>query len=285
LTEKEDKPTLEKIVEHHYYPRWMTGHPHRIRFYYRLLQLVYLRSRICHRHLREILAGLDPGSVILDAGCGEGQFLIPAAQQYPGLSFVGMDLRSTHISFLQKLKNDQNLLNLHLIRGDIETGVITPIPIDFIYIISVLQYTQHPDRLLRRFCDIQPPGGKLMIYTPVGPHHRFSFSRWAKKRYSHYDAAQPHHQSLDEKKLYSWIGSTGYVITEKKYYYSKIAAFSHELFQTLIILFTHWPKGLKIIPLMMMVIFSPIFVSLQVVDEFFCPNKGNGILLILQKRE
>src|SRR5690625_1623995 len=88
----------------------MTGHPHRIRFYYRLLQLVYLRSRICHRHLREILAGLDPGSVILDAGCGEGQFLIPAAQQYPGLSFVGMDLRTTHISFLQKLKNDQNLL-------------------------------------------------------------------------------------------------------------------------------------------------------------------------------
>src|SRR5690625_5382550 len=110
LNELEEKLQLEKIVEHHYSPRWMTGHPHRIRFYYRLLQLVYLRSRICHRHLREILAGLDPGSVILDAGCGEGQFLIPAAQQYPGLSFVGMDLRTTHISFLLKLYNDSYIL-------------------------------------------------------------------------------------------------------------------------------------------------------------------------------
>lgn len=284
LIEKEDRPTLEKIVEHHFYPDWLTNHPHRIRFHYQLLRLIYLRSRICRRHLMETLSSLDPGSVILDAGCGEGQFLIPAARRFPGLSFVGMDQRPAHISFLQKLADEENIFNIGLILGDIETSVITPVPVDFIFIVSVLQYTQYPDRLIQRFSDIQPLGGKLMIYTPVGPHYTFSFSRWAKRRYSHYDAAQPFHQSLNEEELLSWIGTTGYVIREKKYYYSKTAAFGHELFQTLIILLTHWPPVFKIIPLIIMLLFSPIFVSLQVVDEFFSPKRGNGLLLILQKQ-
>lgn len=285
MDKKEQKSEIENIIQHHHYPDWLMAHPPRIDFYYRLLRIFYLRSRICRRHLHQLLDGQNPGSYILDVGCGEGQFLIPAVRQYPGLFFTGMDQLKQHIDFLQNLIRTENLQNIKLIKGNIETQVISPVPVDLIYIISVLQYTQHPEQLIRRFHAIQPPGGKLMIYTPVGPSYSVSFARKIKKKYSHYDSAQPYFHPLDEEDLFRWIGSAGYSVLEERYYYSRWAAFSHETIQTLIILFTHWPVIFKIIPLVILLLFSPIFVSLQVIDEFFKPKRGNGLLLILQKKK
>lgn len=275
---------IKSITEHHHYPAWLLTHPDRINPYYTLLRIFYLRSRVCRRHLFQLLRGQNPGAAILDAGCGEGQFLIPAARRFPGLTFTGIDRLDHHIDFLHKLTEQEGLRNVRLQKGDIETGIISPVPADLIYTISVLQYTRDPARLIRRFHSIQPAGGILMIYTPAGPVFSFSFARKLKEKYSHYDAAQPFFHPVKEKELLQWISSAGYTILDKKYYYGRIASFSHEMIQSLVILITHWPPVFKIIPLIIMLLFSPIFVSLQVVDEIFRPRRGNGILLILQKK-
>lgn len=273
---------IAQIIEHHHYPRWIRNRPRRIKWHYRALRILHLRTRVCLKNLRETVSGLESGARILDAGCGEGQYLIPLSRKFPDCSFTGIDLQPDHIQFLEVYISQLNIQNVHLLQGSIEERLLVSVPVDFIYLISVLQYMKNPAQLIRRFGGIQREGGRLLLYTPVEPVYSFRFLEKIRDRYSHYDSVRPR-QSIRTDDLFTWIKKAGYRVTTARYYYGRTAALGHAIMQSLLILISHWKGPVRWIAILFFIILSPIFVSLQVIDELKPPRSGNGILLTLEK--
>ncbi len=279
---------VRDITERHQYPSWLLRFPRLIYIHYATLQILFLRSRVCRRTIKSLLLHRrKKGFRILDAGCGEGQHLIPSAARFPNLSFTGIDHATGHIDFLQKLAKKKGLANCTFEKTDIKTYLSDAPSYDLIYLIGVLQYTVHPDNLLELLAHSQISGQQLFLYTPIKTDLHFRFYQWMRKKYGHYDDAQDGYAPIEETELYAWVAKANYRITRKEYHYRTYGTLGHEIMQSLIILITHWPLLLKIIPGLFFIILIPIFVSLQVVDTWSpsnSPEQGNGLLLILEKQ-
>lgn len=278
---------IENVTEQHHYPQFVKRFPRLIYFHYFFLKLLFLRSRICQRRLIELIRNQPSVNFqILDAGCGEGQYLVPLAHKFQNHNFVGLDQDPGHIGFLRKLAKKEILKNCTFLQNTITSHFNNSVSYDLIYIIGVLQYISEPGKSIKSFSHSLKPAGKLMIYTPVKTNLHFKFYNWIRKKFGHYDDAQPIYQPIDEQQLFEWIKSAGLRITRKEYYYGNLGTLGHEIFQSLVMLMTHLPWLLKIIPGLLFLLLFPIFVSLQIADSIIQSRnqqKGNGLLLILQK--
>lgn len=77
-----------------------------------------------HIRLAATLAGveapsLEPGSAVLELGCGFANGLISAAAAYPSCDFVGVDFNPTHIATARRRVADLDLANVSLLEADI----------------------------------------------------------------------------------------------------------------------------------------------------------------------
>lgn len=279
--------SLRNITEQHRYPRWLLRFPGLIYIHYFILRILFLRSRVCRRALQKLLQKSEQKELkILDAGCGEGQYLIPLARKFPTIAIKGIDQLPDHILFLEKLAEVKGLANCTFEESDIQTYLSVAPSYDLIYIIGVLQYTAHPAKVIQQFYHSQSPGDQLFIYTPVESGIHFNFYKWIRNKYGHYDDVRKTYHPLDEAQLHRWISEAGYHLTYQESHYGIPGTLGHEIMQSLIILITHWPVVFKIIPGAFFILLMPIFVSLQVVDTLIRPGdrgRGNGLLLILQK--
>ncbi|GAA5220366.1 hypothetical protein GCM10025777_09960 [Membranihabitans marinus] len=222
---------------------------------------------------------------ILDIGCGEGQYLIPLAKKFQSHQFHGMDLRSDHIDFLKTYINVQNMDNLFLKVADIETyNLDKSMTFDCIYLIGILQYLHQPEKLVARLANVQIQGQKMVVYSPIvniGPSSWFK--KWQQK-FKHYDNSQQNYSEFDLEKLINFWGENGYNITEKQYYYGPIGRLGREIYNALLLGFIHSHITIKIFALLFLLLLSPIFVTLQVVDSYIPKKSGNSILFIAEKK-
>ncbi len=279
---------IRDITENHHYPIWLLRFPRLIYIHYVASRILFLRSRICHRWIRKLIINSPKRQLrILDAGCGEGQYLIPQATRWSDCTFTGIDQLKDHIAFLTKLVNKKRITNCHLEIIDIKAYLSGGPEVDLIYMIGVLQYLPCPEKVLNLMGQTQSPGQQVLLYTPIRTTIHYKFYQWIRSKYGHYDDAQEQYNPIKEKDLYEWIENARYRIAHKEYHYKRVGTLGHEIMQSLIILWTNWPMALKIIPALFFIILMPIFVSLQVVDGWFPsrhPKRGNGLLLILEKQ-
>lgn len=278
---------LRDITEQHRYPGWLVRSPGWIFLHYRLLRLLFLRSRVCSRKLRELLDHSDAGPRrILDAGCGEGQYIVPLATRFPLDHFTGIDPLEEHIAFLNTLKLDRGLPNCTFVEDNLENHLGDPPAYTLIFIIGVLQYTSDPEQIIRSAYQSQDTGGKLMIYTPVTGGIEYGFYRFLRKRYGHYDDARQHYHPIDADALRAWVHRSGYRIVEEENHYGNLGSLGHQIMQSLLMLMTYWSGTFKVIPALFFIILMPIFVPLQMADTWIGSAsrvRSNGLLLILQK--
>lgn len=278
---------LRDITEQHRYPGWLVRSPGWIFIHYRLLRLLFLRSRVCNRKLRELLDQNEVGSGrILDAGCGEGQYIVPLATSFPQDHFTGIDLHEDHIAFLNTLKVHRDLANCTFLEDKLEHHFSGTSAYTLVYIIGVLQYTSDPERIIRSVYQSQDTGGKLMIYTPVTGGIEFGFYRFLRKRYGHYDDARQHYHPIEADAMREWIQRSGYHIVEEEKHYGILGALGHQIMQSVLMLMAYWSGIFKVIPALFFIILMPIFVPLQMADTWIgsaSRARSNGLLLILQK--
>lgn len=278
---------LRNILEQHQYPAWLIRNPRLIRIHFGVLRILFRRSRICNRAIRRLLdLWQGPSASILDGGCGEGQFLLPMIRHYRSFHFTGIDALPSHIHFLNAWKKKTGSPNCNFVHEDLDTHLTTHRTYDFIFLISVLQYTKDPARIIRLAYEKQPSGGRLLLYSPVHPGYHYGFYRYIRKKYGHYDEAQTYHHPLTTIQLRDWIQKAGYRVASAEKHYGPVATLGHEIMQSIVMLMTHWPGAAKIIPGLLFIILAPIFVSLQLAETWFRPEqmeRSNGILLILKK--
>jgi len=69
-------------------------------------------------HLQHALTLIRPGDLILDLGCGPGNYLVQAAQLFPDAKFIGLDLSKPMLKIAEENIKQAGVENVSLLCGD-----------------------------------------------------------------------------------------------------------------------------------------------------------------------
>jgi sterol 24-C-methyltransferase len=119
-----------------------------------------------------IALGLPQGSIVLDAGCGEGHTAMRLAERF-GLQVEGIDLLDFNIARGRELVERRGVGS----RVRLEVGDYTSLPFadetfDGVYTIESLVHAPEPQSALKEFLRVLKPGGKLVLFEYSMPAQR-----------------------------------------------------------------------------------------------------------------
>jgi len=105
--------------------------------------------------------GLPPGAVVVDAGCGEGEFAVELAARF-GFNVTGVDpvLRCVH----EALRNAPPGCPVTFTAGTSEHLPLPSGSVDLVWSRDVLSLVEDLDAAYREFRRVLKPGGRAMIY-------------------------------------------------------------------------------------------------------------------------
>jgi 2-polyprenyl-3-methyl-5-hydroxy-6-metoxy-1,4-benzoquinol methylase len=120
-----------------------------------------------HQHLypsvSQFLKDIPPGSLVMDAGCGNGTFL--SLFQNRNWQLHGSDLSPTGIEVARK-----TFPNINFFLADGQTlyadFLATVGPVDVVLSTEVIEHVYDPRGFLRNCYDLLKPGGILVLTTP-----------------------------------------------------------------------------------------------------------------------
>lgn len=134
--------------------------------FYRLLDLLLLRSWHIRRELRRAAGHMDGSSIILDAGSGFGQYTHFMSGLRRGWKIKGIDLK-------EEQTEDCNRFFTKIGRGDrisFETADLTSFvekdTYDLILCVDVMEHIEDDEQVFRNFAASTKAGGLLIISTP-----------------------------------------------------------------------------------------------------------------------
>jgi cyclopropane fatty-acyl-phospholipid synthase-like methyltransferase len=136
------------------------------------------------RLLRDLLARLQPGSTVLDLGCGNG---IPALREIVGLhEGVGVDLSATQIALARTNVPSAKLIHAHALELDFTPGSFDAV-VAF-YLLDHLPREEHA-HLLAKTWQWLAPGG-LLLFSVEPEDEPANVTEWLGKPmfFSHFDA-------------------------------------------------------------------------------------------------
>ena len=108
-------------------------------------------------------AGLQPGQVVLDYGCGVGSYALPAARiVVDGGKVYALDLHPLAIETVERRAQKAHLANVETIESDLDTGLGTA-SVDVVLLYDVLHGVQDKQALLQELHRVLKPQGGLSV--------------------------------------------------------------------------------------------------------------------------
>lgn len=135
--------------------------------FYRLLDLLLLRTWHVHRALRQFFSKhKQTDSVkVLDAGSGFGQYSWYIASRNPQWNITGIEIKEEQVQdcnhFFHKAKRGNVVFEL----GDL-TRYVVPQSFDLILSVDVMEHIEEDVKVFKNFFNSLKPGGELLISTP-----------------------------------------------------------------------------------------------------------------------
>ncbi|MEO1261280.1 MAG: class I SAM-dependent methyltransferase [Bacteroidota bacterium] len=264
----------------HEYPVFLMKFPSFIHLIYHWNGMLLQRNKAVKRELNMAFQTMKNGQV-LDAGCGEGMFILPYAKTYSGLHFTGIDKNQGHIDFCEKYKSVHHLTNVTLSRQPLESVSLNK-TFDLIYCVGTLQYVEQDVSVLSMFHRQLNKNGQLIIYSPINGKMITSVYKYFSQQKNNYEIQQKRKRVYSEKELIEKLKKVGFKVILKKYNYGNLGIICHEIYSIFLIKIGD-SKYFFWIYYFLLIIISPIILLLSNIDFLIKKNNGNGILIILNK--
>lgn len=133
--------------------------------FYRLLDLLLLRTWYVKRELRRWFAGHSGPRTILDAGSGFGQYTWFITGLDPAWEVVAVDVKEEQIADCSRFFEKAGRKNVHFERADLTTYRKEQ-TYDFILSVDVMEHIAEDEQVFQNFFHSLKPGGLLLVSTP-----------------------------------------------------------------------------------------------------------------------
>jgi ubiquinone/menaquinone biosynthesis C-methylase UbiE len=164
-------------------------------FAFKLMSLMF-KVRDLLRPRSDVLkeAGIEPGSVVLDFGCGSGGYIAPLVELVgPSGKIHALDIHPLAIREVKKIAKRKRLENIETIESDCRTG-LPDNSVDTVLLYDVFHNLVRPDEVLREIHRVLKAEGTLSfsdhhmkeeeVFTQVTGAGIFRFVRKGRKTYS-----------------------------------------------------------------------------------------------------
>jgi len=134
--------------------------------FYRLLDLLLLRSWHIRRELKKLSAGGFHPAVIADAGSGFGQYVYYLSKRFPQAKITGLDIKQEQVDDCNRFftaigkKERISFRYADLTRLEVNGAY------DLILCVDVMEHIEEDRTVLKHFYRALRPGGILLISTP-----------------------------------------------------------------------------------------------------------------------
>jgi len=267
----------------HQYPSWLLHHPRWIHLVYTLNYLLQLRKWHIARRLKKLLSSKKESFYLLDAGCGEGQFLFPYVAQYSTSYFKGIDREKANIAFGNSYIKARRFSHVSFEEMEMEQLDEKEI-YDFILCISVLPYSKNDRAALTNLYNAMKTGASLLLYVPVNNKTILPFYKNILQRYENYETIQQNQRVYTESGLTQLLQNCNFEVTETTNTYGFFGKLSNELLNSHLILFNACSFPAKIILSISLLIFYPLILLCMILDFILPVQSGNGLMVLARKR-
>jgi SAM-dependent methyltransferase len=273
---------LSNKIYSHFYPSWLIKYPGLIEIFYVVNYLIHLRKWHIHSTINKKLNQIDFNFRLLDAGVGEGQFLMPLAKNYPNCHFTGLDKLAAHQIFCSAYAKSFKLNNVSFVTQELESFNGDQ-AFDVILCVGVLQYVQNDELVLNHFYNQLTLGGILLLYVPVNNKSILPFYTNLTRKMSNYETIQNRQRIYKVPQITAKLLKVGFTIEENINTYGNLGILSNELINTYLMLFNSSVSLVRILLTLIFILFYPMLLICMIVDYFLPKKTGNGLLIIARK--
>lgn len=187
-------------------------------------RLVHTRKYVVLSAAKRAIKAKQGAVTILDAGCGEGNFLIPLAHRFKKQQFFGLDLNTNLAKFVNaygtffKLRLSARQCDLN----DFDEHR----KFDIVLSVAVLHMLQDDKRFLRNVYSMLNAGGKLVLNVPIA--HAPILSRWSKFA-NGYNVHYKTEKKFTVKEISELLERVGYKVVEKNVTNGWLGTLANEL--------------------------------------------------------
>lgn len=273
---------MKAYLNEHLYPPFLVRHPRFIRLLHSWNNMILQRNLVTSHMIRNILPALPAGSLVVDAGCGDGQHLFPYWHQFPKLHFWGIDKNRNHIDFGKNYCNTYpekepvrfSLQNLEEMQVEGKA--------DIIFCIGILQYTTSDRLVLENFYHSLKVQGKLIVYSPVNGRMILPFYQHFFSKIYHYEKSQQRQRIYTPEEIREKMTAAGFTISAQNFTYGPAGIIGHEVYSLMLMGMSASVRWRWIFPGLLLILL-PLILALIWTDRLIPKKNGNGMIILAEK--
>jgi cyclopropane-fatty-acyl-phospholipid synthase len=109
-------------------------------------------------------AGIGPGQVVLDLGCGWGSFTLWAAARHPDATFVAVSNSRSQRAFIEARALERGLTNVTVLTADVNALEFDPGRFDCVVSVEMFEHVRNYEVLLGRIARRLKPRGRMFVH-------------------------------------------------------------------------------------------------------------------------
>lgn len=269
---------LQSVAYQYQYPSFVRKFPSLVKLVYGLNYLTQLRKWYVMSEWKSLLSVYQKPFTVVDFGSGEGQYIVPFAQQFANSTFIGADYHLPSVD-LMKLFAIPNLEGKFL---DLESDHMKE-EADIGLCVGVLQYIDKDENALENMYKSLRDNGQLLLYVPINGKFITRLYTIIFQKFEQYECVNNRKRVYTEKEIIQKTETAGFAIRKKIYTYGSAGKLSHELLNSCTTLIVSGNYLFKLIAGFSLIALYPLIFLLMVTDFISNKSDGNGLLLILEK--